>query len=131
DQFLAGKLNEAELLRAHEQYTQRLRDLSARPRGNAANQQLANHLYNHTGEWFLFLVDPSIPATNYRAEQALKVPIVNRKVWGGNSTEAGARAQEASSSVLQTCTNKAIDAFTYISNAFCGVLGNLYPSPAK
>jgi hypothetical protein len=33
--------------------------------------------------------------------------------------------------VLQTCKNKAIDAFAYLSNAFCGVLGNLYPAPAK
>jgi hypothetical protein len=28
--------------------------------------------------------------------------------------------------VLQTCKNKAIDAFTYVSHAFCGVLGNLF-----
>ena len=76
--------------------------------------------------WFLFLVDPTIPATNHRAEQALKTPIVNRKVWGGNRTDAGGQTQAITCSVLQTCKNKAINAFTFLSNAFRGVLGNLF-----
>lgn len=126
DQFLAGQLNEAELLRAHEHYTQRLYDLSSRPRGNEANQQLANHLYNHTGEWFLFLVDPSIPATNYRAEQALKVPIVNRKVWGGNRSPPGAEAQVVNASVIATCKKTVRSAITFISQALCGTVGSLF-----
>jgi transposase len=126
DQFLAGQLNEAELLHAHEEYTERLRDLSSRPRGNEANQQLANHLYNHTGEWFMFLVDPSIPATNYRAEQALKVPIVNRKVWGGNRSPPGAEAQEINASVIATCRNCVQSAITFISQALCGTVGSLF-----
>jgi hypothetical protein len=28
--------------------------------------------------------------------------------------------------VLQTCKNRAIDTFTYLRNAFHGVLGNLF-----
>jgi transposase len=131
DQFLEGKMDAAALEQAHTRYVAQLLDLSGRPRANGANQTFANHLYNHGEQWLMFLIDPSIPATNHRAEQALKVPIVNRKVWGGNRTEAGAAAQEATSSVLQTCKNKAIDAFVYVSNAFRGVLGNLYPDPAK
>ena len=74
----------------------------------------------------MFLVDPSIPATNHRAEQALKTPIVNRKVWGGNRTDAGGEAQAVIALVLQTCKNRAVDAFTFLSNAFRGVLGNLF-----
>jgi hypothetical protein len=65
-----------------------------------------------------------IPATNHRAEQALKTPIVNRKVWGGNRTDAGGEAQAVISSVLQTCANKAADAF--VSNAFRGILMPLF-----
>ncbi len=56
----------------------------------------------------------------------MKTPIVNRKVWGGNRTDAGGDAQVVVGSVLQTCKNKAVDAFTYFSNAFRGVLGNLF-----
>jgi transposase len=131
DQFLEGKLDAAGLGQAHRRYVAQLLDLSGRPRANEANQTFANHLYNHGEQWLMSLCDPSIPATNHRAEQALKVPIVNRKVWGGNRTEAGAEAQEVTSSVLQTCKNKALDACAFLSNAFRGVLGTLYPTPAK
>ena len=72
------------------------------------------------------LVDPTIPATNHRTEQALKTPIVNRKVWGGNRTDAGGQAQAVTCSVLQTCQKKALDVFSYLGNAFRGVLGDLF-----
>jgi len=111
---------------AYEDYVDRLRAVTERPRRNEANARFAKHLAKHAGSWFLFLVDPTVPATNHRAEQALKTPIVNRKVWGGNRTDAGGEAQVVIGSVLQTCKNKAIDAFTYFSNAFRGVLGNLF-----
>ena len=107
---------------AYEDFVDRLRDLTERPRANQANARFAKHLYNHASSWFMFLLDPTIPATNHRAEQALKTPIVNRKVWGGNRTDAGGHAQAVVSSVLETCKNKAIDAFAYLSDAFRGVL---------
>lgn len=73
----------------YEDYTKRLRHLTERCRSNELNDRFARHLYNHAPSWFLFLLDPQIPATNHRAEQALKTPIVNRKVWGGNRTLEG------------------------------------------
>src|SRR5262245_21548301 len=91
--------------RVYEDYVERLRDLTERPRRNAANQRFAKHLANHAASWFVFLLDPTVPATNHRAEQALKTPIVNRKVWGGNRTDAGGAAQAVTCSVLQTCRN--------------------------
>ena len=100
--------------------------MTERPRCNEANERFAKHLDNHAGSWFLFLLDPTIPATNHRAEQALKTPIVNRKVWGGNRTDAGGEAQAVTSSVLQTCHNRAIDVFAFLSNAFRGILGDLF-----
>jgi transposase len=112
--------------RAYENFVDRLRDLTERPRPNEANARFARHLNKHAANWFLFLVDPTIPATNHRAEQALKTPIVNRKVWGGNRTSAGGEAQAIVGSVLQTCKNKAIDVFTFIGNAFRGIVGNLF-----
>ena len=112
--------------RAHEDYSQRLRELTERPRCNEANERFAKHLHRHDGEWFIFLLDPTTPATNHRAEQALKTPIVNRKVWGGNRTDAGGEAQAVTCSVLQTCRNRAVDVFGFVSNAFRGVLGKLF-----
>ena len=112
--------------RAYEDYVQRLRDLTESPRQNPENDRFAKHLFNHAGSWFVFLLDPNVPATNHRAEQALKTPIVNRKVWGGNRTDAGGEAQAITSSVLQTCQNKAIDVFQFIGNAFRGVVGKIF-----
>jgi transposase len=128
---LRDRLNEANAtetrrVRAYEQYTDRLRKLTERPRHNQANERFAKHLHKHTGSWFVFLLDPKVPATNHRAEQGLKTPIVNRKVWGGNRTNPGADAQAVTSSVLQTCLNKTVDVFAFLSNAFRGVVGNLF-----
>jgi transposase len=126
DQFQAGCLSRQELLGAHEDYNQRLAELSRRSRTNEANDVLAQHLYRHTGEWFMFLVDPSIPATNHLAEQALRVAIVNRKVWGGNRTDAGKEAQEIHSSVIATCTKRGQSVVTFIRQAICGFVGSLF-----
>jgi transposase len=111
---------------AYEKFVSRLRALTARPRANEANDRFARHLYNHAAEWFLYLIDPTIPATNHRAEQALKTPIVNRKVWGGNRTPAGGEVQEVTSSVLETCRRTTISAFDYLSDAFCGFVSSLF-----
>jgi transposase len=104
----------------------RLRDLTTPRRVNEANARLSKHLSKHLPNWFVFLLDPTIPATNHRAEQALKTPIVNRKVWGGNRTEAGGKAQVITCSVLQTCKKLAINAFTFISHALRGTVGQLF-----
>jgi transposase len=125
DRFLEQKIDHAALERAHANYVSQLLDLTERPRANDLNETFAKHLYHYGEQWFQFLEDPTIPATNHRAEQALKVPIVNRKVWGGNRTAAGAEAQEVISSVLQTCKNKLIASFAFVSNALRGSLGSL------
>ena len=39
---------------------------------------------------FTFLWDPSVDATNWRAEQAIRPAVVTRKVCGGNRTRKGA-----------------------------------------
>jgi transposase len=128
DRFADEAVDQDRRGRAYEDFTQRLRGLTDHPRDNETNERFAKHLHKHVASWFLFLVDASIPATNHRAEQALKTPIVNRKVWGGNRTDAGGQAQTIVSSVLETCKNKAIDAFGYISDAFRGIFGNLFTS---
>lgn len=118
-------------VRVYESYVERLGALTCQPRHNANNERFAKHLHQHVADWFVFLLDPKVPATNHRAEQALKTPIVNRKVWGGNRTSNGGQAQAVLSSILQTCKNKAIDAFAFLTNAFRGTLGNLFtPIPA-
>jgi len=125
----------AERQQVHDDFTARLLELTERPRANAANERLAAHLYGHGEQWFAFLLDPSLPATNYQAEQALRPAVVNRKVWGGNRTEAGAQAQAVTLSVLQTCKQQAQRALEYVSRTLCGFIGSLFspglPSPGR
>jgi transposase len=129
DGYEAGTVPEAELLDRADELTARLDELTAKTRRNEANERLANHLRNHPGSWFSFVVNPDTPATNWKAEQAIRPAVVNRKVWGGNRTEAGAKAQAVTMSVIQTCKQQTKSALTFISNAFRGIADRLIGSP--
>jgi transposase len=83
---------------------------------NEPNRRLSGHLLRHTINWFWFLIDPGIDATNYRGEQAIRPAVVNRKVWGGNRTWLGARWQSILMSVIRTCEQRAGSVFDYLVN---------------
>lgn len=125
DDFLRGTYGDADLEAAYEEYLERLWDLTERRRSNGANETFAQHLHNHVGEWFGFLYEPSHPATNYQAEQALRTPIVNRKVFGGNRTDAGCQAQVITGSTIQTCRQQKRSAFSFLRDAVCGAVGHI------
>jgi transposase len=82
---------------------------------NAANERLAAHLHRHCGQLFTFLRHKRIDATNYRAEQAIRPAVVNRKVWGGNRTQTGATAQAILMTVLFTAENNGRDVLEFVS----------------
>jgi transposase len=126
DRHLAGLVDAVTLHHGHEEYVSQLLALATKRYRTPEYATFANHLYNHGEQWLLFLLDPTIPATNHRAEQALKTPIVNRKVFGGNQEPSGARAQETTSSVLQTCKNRLINFVSFVSQAVCGCVGSLF-----
>ena len=54
-------------------------------------ERFAAHLATEFPAVFLFLSDPSLDATNWRAEQAIRPAVVIRKVCGGNRTRPGRR----------------------------------------
>jgi transposase len=126
DAALAGNGSVADPCVVYEDYGARLRGLTARPRHNEANDTFARHLYNYSHAWFVFLLDGDVPATNYQAEQALRTPIVNRKVFGGNRTAAGCRAQEIASSTIQTCKQQKRSPFAFLRDAVCGLLESIF-----
>ncbi len=88
------------------------------------NRRLAGHLLNHAMHWFWFLIDPTIDATNYRGEQAIRPAVVNRKVWGGNRTWRGAQAKYPIS-VIRTCEQRASNPFDFLTHALCRPQRNL------
>lgn len=114
--------------RARWEFTFRLADLVEPLKSNPDNERLAQHLERHLDDWFTFLEHPDADATNYRAEQAIRPAVVNRKVWGGNRTLPGARAQEILTSVLETCRQQAISALDYVSQVLCGLAPSLLHS---
>ena len=115
DRFAAGKMSRAALRDARWDLTFRLDDLVSPLKTNPDNERLAKHLHRHLDDWFTFLDFPGLEATNHRAEQAMRPAVVNRKVWGGNRTPAGSRAQSVLTSVLETCRQQARSAVNYLS----------------
>lgn len=112
-----------------EAFDERLRALVDRPRAVPAYATFANFLAQHLGDWFGFVFDPRIEPTNWRAEQAVRPAVVNRKVWGGNRTAAGARAQGVLMSILETCRRQAHAALDYLSQALRAFGNRLLFSP--
>ena len=65
-------------------------------------QRFARHLDVELPAIFSFFVDPTLDATNWRAEQALRPAVITRNVCGGgNRTRRGADTQQVLASVLQ------------------------------
>lgn len=58
---------------------------------------------------FGFLFDPTVDATNWRAEQALRPAVVNRKVSGGNRSSRGAETQQILASVVHAARLRRLD----------------------
>ena len=69
-------------------------------------ERFAKHLANEFAAVFLFLCDPSIEATNSRAERAIRPAVVTRKVCGGNRTRKGADTQQVLASVVRTARQR-------------------------
>jgi len=111
----AGKITAPAAAAKAAELDRRMQALLAPARRNADNERLANHLWNHASQLFTFLENPGIDATNHKAEQAIRPAVVNRKVWGGNRTEAGAAAQSILMSVLFTAEKLKRDGLQFVS----------------
>ncbi|HEX3997973.1 MAG TPA: hypothetical protein VHX65_05430 [Pirellulales bacterium] len=96
-----------------------LDELVRREYCNPSNRRLAGHVRARALNWFWFLIDPTIAATNHEAEQGLRGAVVNRKVWGGNRTWAGAQVQATLMTVLRTCWQRLIPPFGFLVQAIC------------
>lgn len=81
---------------------QRIDPLLARNPTHAPNQKLLKHLTNEREHLLTFLKTPGVAATNWRAEQAIRPAVVNRKNWGGNRTDHGAEVQQTLMSVIRS-----------------------------
>ena len=109
DRCNAGELSEHGMATARGRLIARLgRLVDAPPRLEDA-VRFANHLATEFPAVFLFLWDPSLDATNWRAEQAIRPAVVIRKVCGGNRTRKGADTQQVLASVVRTARQRDLD----------------------
>jgi transposase len=127
--FVPGSLTVDELDQQRGVFDDRLLALVMRPRTVPAYATLAKHLLRHFAQWFAFVFDPRIEPTNWQAEQAIRPAVVNRKVWGGNRTAIGAKAQSVLMSVMETCRRQARSVVDYISQTLRSVGNSLLTRP--
>lgn len=105
----AGQLQPAEVEAALQDLERRLDVVLALHLRHPANRRLVKHLAHERQALFTYLRRDGVEATNWRAEQAIRPAVVNRKVWGGNRTPVGAHTQQVLVSVLRTCQQQARD----------------------
>ena len=92
-------------------YVHRLgRLLDRRPSRLPEARRFAAHLTAEYEAVFSFLFDPTLDATNWRAEHALRPAVVTRKACGGgNRTPRGAQTQQVLASILRTAQQRGLD----------------------
>jgi transposase len=110
----AGELSQKRATAKAERLSRRLAAACVR-KSHAGNERLANFLENRAWDVFNYLRYPHMDATNWRAEQALRPAVVNRKVWGGNRTARGAEAQGILMSVLRTAAGQGKEVLEYLA----------------
>lgn len=115
DRWHAGPVSDHGCAVLRGRLTAQLRRLVTPVKRHPGNETLAAFLERHQAQLFTFLQDPEVDATNWRAEQALRPAVVNRKVWGGNRTWRGAHAQSLVMSVLRTCHQQSLDTLEFLS----------------
>lgn len=83
------------------------------------NQTFVKHLRHEAPHLLTFLGRDEVPATNFRAEQALRPAVVTRKVWGGNRTWQGAQTQQVLASILRTWRQRGQDPTPFFQGVLC------------
>jgi transposase len=120
ERHTAGEISRHGLAVARGRLENQLSDLVFPPKANAANERLAQHLWAHRDELFMFLRQPGLDATNWRAELAIRFGVILRKVWGGSRTWAGARAQAVLMAVWRTCWQQGRSAVDFLGQFLRG-----------
>lgn len=104
----ARDVSKKERLEVVADLTERIELLGKQAHPYDENRKLVAHLNNEIDALFTYLTHPGVDATNWRAEQAVRPAVVNRKVWGGNRTWRGAATQGRIMSALRTAVQQGV-----------------------
>jgi transposase len=112
ERYRAGIVSDHGLAIARGHYVERLGQLLQRtPSRRLPVCRFQQHLIVEFDAIFSFLFDPTLDATNWRAEHALRPAVVTRKMCGGgNRTRRGADSQQILASILRTADQRGLDA---------------------
>ena len=72
-------------------------------------QRFERHLQREFDAIWSFLYDPTLDATNWRAEHAIRPAVVTRKMCGGNRSWRGAETQETLARVIRTAQQRHVN----------------------
>jgi hypothetical protein len=78
-------------------------------------RQLARELLNDWDAIWTVLEHPELPLTNNIAERALRHWVIARKISYGTRTKQGSRAFALLASVIETCRQRKVSAWTYLA----------------
>jgi transposase len=134
--YLAGAVSPHGLAVARGHYLARLAAVLARPLSHRlAVARFQGHLIREFDAIFSFLFDPTLDATNWRAEHAIRPVVVTRKMCGGgNRTDRGAHSQQVLASVLRTAHQRGLDAtdlLVTLLTARCPMVPEILQAPRQ
>lgn len=95
-------VNNQDVFRQCQSFRDRLAELFQKPPPTPLAKTLFCSLVGRQKELFLFLQNPDVPHHNNASEQALRQPVVHRKVLGGFRTDEGAKIQDILLSIIET-----------------------------
>lgn len=106
------------------EFEARIDRLTAKRPTHLANRRLLKHLRRERAALFTFLAQPGVEATNWRAEQAIRPAVANRKVCGGNRTWHAAHTQSILLSLFRTAYQQSADTIAILT----GLLRSPHPT---
>ena len=81
------------------------------------SRTLARRLVKHGESIFHFLFDPAVPPTNNISEQAIRTPVIDRRITQGSRSEMGRQWGARIWTVLGTCRKQGRSAWQFLQEA--------------
>jgi transposase len=106
DRRTAGTISDHGVAVSRGRLAHQLDRLLETPGSVPAVQRFARHLDREFPYLFSFLEDPTVDATNWRAEQAIRPAVVTRKVCGGNRSARGVQTQYILATLVRTASQR-------------------------
>ena len=108
-QSIRGDLSPPEFAEKRKRLENRAEELLVKTTPPPGAAKVAERIRKRRHLLFTFLDDPSLEATNNRAERALRPAVIARKLSCGNKTERGKKTFEVLASLAATCHQRGDD----------------------